>query len=114
MVLKTQHFIMTHFYLVASGNFRDAFKLSKEMYDLDLRSPALGLVLITKKIKDELNESVSLIERFDKDLLQFSLFSKGWINLKQGNLEDSLVEFNKLSESSFLILVRIIHLLHIC
>ena len=40
-------------YLVASGNFRDAFKLSKEMYDLDLRSPALGLVLIIEKISKE-------------------------------------------------------------
>ena len=89
-------------YLVASGNFKDAFKLSKEMNDLDLRSPALGLVLIIEKIsKEELNESVSLIELFDKDLPPVLVSSlKGWINLKQGNLEDSLVEFNKLSESS--------------
>ena len=39
------------------------------MNDLDLRSPALGLVLIIEKIsKEELNESMSLIELFDEDL----------------------------------------------
>ena len=62
------------------------------MYDLDLRSPALGLVLIIEKIsKEELYESVSLIELFDKDLPPVLVSSlKGWINLKQGNLEESI------------------------
>ena len=56
-------------YLVASGNFSHAFELSKEMYELELRSPVLALVMIIEKISNEkLNYSMSLIQLFEKDL----------------------------------------------
>ena len=56
-------------YLVASGNFNASFKLSKKMFDLDIRSPALGLVMIIEKIsKEKINESISLVNLFEKDL----------------------------------------------
>ena len=88
-------------YLVASGNFSQAFELSKEMYELKLRSPVLSLVLIIENISNEkLNESMSLIQLFEKDLPPVLIASlRGWINLKKGQLEDSLVEFKKLSET---------------
>ena len=85
-------------YLVASGNFSQAFELSEEMYELGLRSPVLSLVMIIEKISNEkLNDSMSLIQLFEKDLPPVLVASlRGWINLKKGNLEDSLVEFKKL------------------
>ena len=85
-------------YLIASGNFEKAFKLSKEMYDLGLRSPVLGLVLIIEKVKKEkLNEGFSLINLFEEDLPQLLIYSlRGWIYLKQGKLESALIEFNNL------------------
>ncbi|MFL2802975.1 MAG: tetratricopeptide repeat protein [Paracoccaceae bacterium] len=88
-------------YLVASGNFIQAFELSKEMYELELRSPVLSLVMIIEKIsKEKLNDSMSLIQLFEKDLPSVLVASlRGWINLKKGQLEDSLVEFKKLSET---------------
>ena len=88
-------------YLVASGNFNSSFKLSKKMFDLDIRSPALGLVLIIEKIsKEKINESISLVNLFEKDLPPVLVASiRGWMNLKKGKLEDSLYEFKKLSDT---------------
>ncbi|MFL2812239.1 MAG: tetratricopeptide repeat protein [Paracoccaceae bacterium] len=88
-------------YLVASGNFNDSFKLSKKMFDLDIRSPALGLVMIIEKIsKEKINEGISLVNLFEKDLPPVLVASiRGWINLKKGKLEDSLFEFKKLSDT---------------
>ena len=88
-------------YLVASGNFNASFKLSKKMFDLDIRSPALSLVMIIEKIsKEKINESISLVNLFEKDLPPVLVASiRGWMNLKKGKLEDSLYEFKKLSDT---------------
>ena len=71
------------------------------MFDLDIRSPALGLVMIIEKIsKEKINESISLVNLFEKDLPPVLVASiRGWMNLKKGKLEDSLYEFKKLSNT---------------
>ena len=42
------------------------------MFDLEIRSPALGLVMIIEKIsKEKINESISLVNLFEKIYPQF-------------------------------------------
>ena len=88
-------------YLVASGSFDSAFKLSKEMFDLGLRSPALSLVMIIEKVqKKEFEDSLLLISLFQDDLPPVLIYSlKGWINLYQDKLDTSLIEFNNLGST---------------
>ena len=56
------------------------------MFDLDIRSPALGLVMIIEKIsKEKINESMSLVNLFEKDLTM-SKRAKSLYSLEESSL----------------------------
>ncbi len=89
-------------FLIAAGKFEDAYVQADQMVRLGIKSPALGLALVIRKIKQkQFDEAIELIERYKgqlPDVLKTSM--KGWIFFQKGNWDAVEREFGKFSTSN--------------
>ena len=88
-------------FLIAAGKFEKAFLLADTMEKMNLRSPALGLILIVKSLKEEKYDlAIKLFSKFAVHLPSILKISiQGWIHVENGDLEAAEREFDAFRNS---------------
>ena len=88
-------------FLIAAGKFEKAFFLAETMEKMNLRSPALGLILVIKSIKaGKYDLAIELMSKFEDHLPSILKISiEGWIHVGNRNLEAAEREFDAFKTS---------------
>ncbi len=88
-------------FLIAAGKFEKAFFLAETMEKMNLRSPALGLILVIKSIKaGKYDVAIELMSKFEGHLPSILKISiEGWIHVGNGDLEAAEQKFDAFKTS---------------
>ena len=88
-------------FLIASGNFERAFSLADTMTKMKLISPALGLILVVRKIKGgKYDDAIEIISNFEEqfpNILKTSI--QGWVHVEKGDLGAAELVFEDFKNS---------------